>query len=183
MWLWWYFGRAARAGKVFLEEEKRREVGRARNIVEWFEMALIAIAANTEHLPFLFAWTCSKKARGTYYLRSNEETSVASSGANDTGIVYSASNTSTNTRREPMFKHFCLSCLLRSRHALSKRGRGTGWMAAILPPNLNKTTDGTVSIVECVESSCLIIKVAVEWQILTAVTATMIVRAQVEELE
>ena len=62
-------------------------------------------------------------------------------------------------------------------------GGGTGWMAAILPPNLNKTTDGTVSIVECVESSCLIIKVAVEWQILTAVTATMIVRAQVEELE
>ena len=66
-WWWWYFGRAARAGKVLLEEEeKRREVGRAREIVEWFEMALIAIAANAEHLPYLFAWTCSKKARRRY---------------------------------------------------------------------------------------------------------------------
>ena len=87
MWLWWYFGREARAGKVFLEEEKRREVGRAREIVEWLEMALIAIAANAEHLPYLFAWTCSKKARRKYYsLCFGEETSVASSGANDPGI-------------------------------------------------------------------------------------------------
>ena len=146
VWLWWYFGREERAGSVFLEEEKRREVGRALKIFAWLEMDLIAIAANAEHLPFLFAWTCSKKARGTCYLQSNEETSVASSGANDTGIVYSASNTSTNRRREPMSKHFRLSCLLRSRHALTKRGRGTGWMAAILPPNLNKTPDGTVQL-------------------------------------
>jgi hypothetical protein len=33
VWLWWYFGRAARVGKLFLEEERRRDVGRARNIV------------------------------------------------------------------------------------------------------------------------------------------------------
>jgi hypothetical protein len=57
VWLWWYFGREARAGKVLLEEERSREVGRARNIVEWLEMGM-AIAANAEHLPFLFAWTC-----------------------------------------------------------------------------------------------------------------------------
>lgn len=62
MWLWWYFGRETKAGDVLLEEEKRREVGRAREIVECLEIGLI-IAANAEHLPFLFAWTCSKKVR------------------------------------------------------------------------------------------------------------------------
>jgi hypothetical protein len=39
------------------------------------------------------------------------------------------------------------------------------------------------SIVERVESSCLIIKVALRWQISTAATATIIVRSHVEELE
>ena len=145
MWLWWYFGREARAGKVFLEEEKRREVGRAREIVEWLEMALIAIAANAEHLPYLFAWTCSKKARRTYSLCFDGETSVASSGASDTGSVYSASSdTSTNKRREPMSKHFRLSCLLDHVMHSPNEGGVRFWMAAIPPPNLNKTTDGTV---------------------------------------
>lgn len=39
------------------------------------------------------------------------------------------------------------------------------------------------SIIKCVESSCLIIKVTLEWQISKADTATIIVRAHVEELE
>jgi hypothetical protein len=123
---------AVRAGKVFLEEERRREVGRARNIVEWLEMALIAIAANAEHLPFMFAWTCSKKARREYSQWRDEETSVASSGASDTGIVYNnASNTSTNKRREPMSKHFRLFLFTRSRHPLThspnEGGVRAGW--------------------------------------------------------
>jgi hypothetical protein len=121
-------------------------VGRAREIVEWLEMALIAIAANAEHLPYLFAWTCSKKARRKYSVCFGEETSVASSGANDTGIVYNASHTSTNKRREPMSKHFRLSCLLDHVMHSPNEGGVRFWMAAIPPPNLNKTTDGTVRL-------------------------------------
>lgn len=109
-------------------------------------MALIAIAANAEHLPFMFAWTCSEKARRMYEMWPNEETSVASPGASDTGIVYNASNTSTTKRREPMSKHFRLFLFTGSRHALTKRGRGTSWIAAIPPPNLNKTADGTLRL-------------------------------------
>ena len=147
MWLWWYFGREARAGKVFLEEEKRREVGRAREIVEWLEMALIAIAANAEHLPYLFAWTCSKKARRRYNIL------CASMGRRQLllleltileFIVYSASNTSTDKRREPMSKHFRLACLLDHVMHSPNEGGVRFWMAAVPPPNLNKTTDGTV---------------------------------------
>jgi hypothetical protein len=153
---------AVRAGKVFLEEERRREVGRARNIVEWLEMALIAIAANAEHLPFMFAWTCSKKARREYSQWRDEETSVASSGASDTGIVYNnASNTSTNKRREPMSKHFRLFLFTRSRHPLTH--------SPTHQTRAGYALDG--------------IKVALRWQISTAATATIIVRSHVEELE
>lgn len=124
---------------MFLEEQKRREVGRARGIVEWLEMALIAIAANAEHLPCLFAWPCSKKARREYSVCFDEETSIASSGADHTGIAYSALNTSTDKRPDPMIKHFRLCYLLdHVMHSLARAGYET---VAILLPNSKETRE------------------------------------------
>jgi hypothetical protein len=162
VWLWWYFGREERAGSVFLEEEKRREVGRALKIFAWLEMDLIAIAANAEHLPFLFAWTCSKKARGLCCMWPDEETSVASFRAKDTGIVYNASNTSTNKRREPISKHFAspvygiTSCVHQMKAGYELDGGNS------LSEPEQDTATAHRSIIEFCESSCLIIKVALE---------------------